>query len=284
MSILNPKIRSQSIGDTQIQYLYYGGDGPDLVFLHATGFLPWMWHPIARALSDSYRIIAPYFCDHRHEEPEDGGLNWMLLADDLCALCGGLGLQRPFLVGHSMGATIMTLANAMHGSIAAKMILFEPIFLPENIYSIPMRVEDHPLASKSIKRLNHWDNPVEARNYLRSRKLFKNWDDEMLDIYINYGMVPGESGGLQLACSPRREAALFMGSTHYNPWPLLGKIECPVLVVEGEESENRQFIDLKKAAGLMQKGRYMMISGAGHLIPMEKPSESLSLIRDFLGD
>ncbi len=277
-----PLIREQRIGDTAIQYLDYPGEGAPLILLHATGFLPWMWHPIARAFAGEYRVLAPYFCDHRDAEPEEGGLAWATLADDLCRFCEALGIDAPFLVGHSMGATVITLANALHGQRARKMILIEPIFLPEQIYSMQLTVDQHPLAAKSIKRRSSWENIDEARAYLHGRALFKNWDDEMLDLYIRHGMVPGEDGGLTLACHPRREASLFMGSVHYNPWPLLEKIPCPVMVVEGGESENRQFINLKRASGLFPNGSYRMVPGAGHLVPMERPQEVIALIREFL--
>lgn len=276
-----PETVSIEIDGAVLQYLYYKGKGPVVVMMHATGFLPWMWHPIARELTDSFSLIAPYFCDHRILEPEDGGISWMLLANDLCRLCEKLGIDRPYLIGHSMGATIMTLADATHGSMARKMILIEPIFLPVDFYKTRITVDQHPLASKSIKRRNGWKDNKEVREYLRSRNLFKNWDDEMLDIYIQFGMKESENGGMQLACAPRREASLFMGGMQYNPWPLLSKVRCPVLVIEGEESENRDFIDLKKAASLFQDGRYLMVPHAGHLIPMEKPVEVLSIIRDF---
>ncbi len=275
-----PEVLTQNIGDADIQYLHYPGDGPVVIMLHATGFLPWMWHPIARELSRGYRVIAPYFCDHRHAEPEEG-VEWMLLADDLCRLCMGLGIERPYLVGHSMGATVMTLAEAIHGPTARALVLIEPIFLPGEIYSMGLTIDQHPLASKSIKRRNQWDGPDEARDYLRSKALFKNWDDEMLDLYVQYGMVPGETGGLNLACHPRREAALFMGSQKHNPWPLLPDVSCPALVVEGGESENRHFIDLKKAASLIPEGRYHLVAGAGHLVPMERPGEVLSFVQEF---
>ncbi len=276
-----PEIRTQNIGDVDVQYLLYEGDGPTIIFLHATGFMPWIWHPIARRLAASYRIIAPYFCDHRERDPEEGGLGWMLLAEDLCSLCTRLRIESPLLVGHSMGATVMTLANATHGSLARKMILIEPIFLPSDFYGMKIKVADHPLASKSIKRKNHWENAESARSYLKSRRLFKNWDDEILDIYITYGMIRGETGGLQLACHPRREASLFMGGLEFNPWPLLPHIHCPVLVVEGEESENRKFIDLQKASTMMPKGEFMRIGGAGHLIPMERPAEITEIITGY---
>jgi pimeloyl-ACP methyl ester carboxylesterase len=205
----------------------------------------------------------------------------MMLADDLCRLCKGLGITEPFLVGHSMGATVMTLAEATFGPVAKGMILIEPIFLPREIYSIGLTIDQHPLASRSIKRKNHWENVNEARTYLRSKALFKNWDEEMLDLYIKYGMVTGETGGLSLACHPRREAALFMGSQKMDPWPLLPEIACPVMVMEGELSENRHFIDLKKAASLIPGGTYRLVEGTGHLVPMEKPDEVTRMMREF---
>lgn len=278
---MEPSVNVCKIGDTEIQYLLYEGGGPTVMMLHATGFLPWLWHPIARGLSGEYRIIAPYFCDHRHAEPEDGGLSWMILAEDLCRFCEEMRIEHPLLVGHSMGATVMTIANAVHGAPAERMVIIEPIFLPEDFYRMKIAVEQHPLASKSIKRRNHWENRDEARKYLRSRALFKNWDDEMLDLYLDHGMVGAGGEGLSLACSPRREASLFMGGMQYDPWPLLPKLVCPVLVVEGEESENRQFIDLKKAVSLMPRGEYASVPGAGHLIPMEKPVETGEIIRKF---
>ncbi|PKN76826.1 MAG: alpha/beta hydrolase [Deltaproteobacteria bacterium HGW-Deltaproteobacteria-10] len=276
-----PSIMKQDIGDAELSYLLYEGDGPTIVLLHATGFLPWLWHPIARELSSDWRIIAPYFCDHRESDPEKGGLSWLVIAEDLANLCKVLRLDRPFMVGHSMGATVITLANGAFGLDTRGLILFEPIFLPEDFYKLQITVDDHPLASKAIRRRDSWSDRNEALTYLRSKVLFKNWDEEMLDLYITYGMKSLDAGGLQLACSPKREASLFMGSVHYNPWPLLSKVACPTLVIEGEDSENRGFIDLKKATQLFAQGEYKLFNGAGHLIPQEQPSESIAIIRSF---
>jgi pimeloyl-ACP methyl ester carboxylesterase len=88
-------------------------------------------------------------------------------------------------------------------------------------------------------------------------------------------------GGLTLACSPEREAAMFMGSSQLDPWPLLSRVPDPMLILEGEQSENRAFIDLKKAAALFPRGRYRMVEGAGHLVPQEKPAETARILREF---
>ena len=202
----------------------------------------------------------------------------MLLAEDLCRLCDRLNIEKPLLVGHSMGATVMTIAEAIHGPKASGMILIEPIFLPRDFYRMQLRLEDHPLASRSIKRRNRWRDPAEVKNDFRRKVLFKNWEEEFLDLYVAYGTVALETGELELACSPEKEASLFMGGMGYDPWPMLPKVTCPVWVIEGEESANRPFVDLPQATSRFPNGTYRLIAGAGHLIPMEKPKEIIELI------
>lgn len=277
-----PAAGTEDIGGVQLSYLHYEGQGPPLIFMHATGFLPWLWHPVARDLSSSFRIIAPHFCDHRESDPDQGGLSWMVLAEDTAALCRRIGIKSAFLVGHSMGATVLTFAAALFGLRALGMVLIEPIFLPSEYYRMQITVEQHPLASKSIRRRNSWKSRDEARDYLLSKSMFRKWDPEMLELYIEHGMKSSVTGALELACSPRKEASLFMGARHYDPWPILSGISCPVLIVEGQLSDNRHFIDLKAAASRFPGGTYRLVENTGHLIPMERPAETAAMIRDFL--
>lgn len=281
MKDYQPFLKSSDIGDASMEYLHYPSDGPDLLLLHATGFLPWLWHPVARSLAGSFNIIVPDLSGHRNREPEDGGIGWDLLAGDLSKLCTVLKIKTPFITGHSMGGTVATLAAAVNDLRPAGMILIEPIFLPETIYGTKMTVEQHPLASKSIQRRSKWASREEASSYLKSKKLFSRWNEEMLELYLEHGMIQDEGGSLTLACSPRKEASLFMGGNAKNPWPLLPGIKCPVLLIEGEKSDNKLFIDLKKAQSLFPDAKYYEVKEAGHLIPMEEPGMITDLIKKF---
>jgi pimeloyl-ACP methyl ester carboxylesterase len=102
----------------------------------------------------------------------------------------------------------------------------------------------------------------------------------MLELYLRHGMS-GEEGGLRLTCSPQRETALYMGGMQYDPWPLLSRISSPVLILEGEKSDNRRFINLDRVRSLIPDCAYHLVGGAGHLIPMEQPREVTRLIREF---
>jgi len=277
-----PLFMMQDIGDVELPYLLYDGHEPTLILIHATGFMPWLWHPIARDLSPSCRIMAPHICDYRNADPENGGLYWETVAQDIAAFCNRKNIENPILVGHSMGATVSTMAHVLHGVKAKGMVLIEPIFLHEDFYRVRISVGEHPLASKALKRKNHWTNPTEAMGYLRSKPLFANWTEEMRELYITHGMRERKGGGLELACSPHTEAALFLGSVHYNIWPLLPKVSCPVLVIEGEKTDSKNYIDLERAVTSIPRASHIIVADAGHLIPMEQPAKITTIIRDFI--
>ena len=275
----------QNIGDADIPYLLY--NGPDehaqnVILLHATGFPPQLWHPVAVKLSQAYRVIALLYCDHREADSKTEAVNWMTLANDLAQICRKLNIEKPFVAGHSMGATVAALSEAACGLDAAALVLIEPIFLIPELYHIPFTVYDHPFASKSIKRIDYWRDEVELRQYLKSRTLFQRWDSDILELYIKYGFKKDQEGGMRLVCSPQREAELFMGGMKYDPWSLFPQIHCPVLVLEGENSENRIYAALEKACSLMPQGSYLRTVDAGHLIPMEKPNEMADIIMDYI--
>lgn len=278
-----PPLKMHDVGNAQLPYLYYEGEPPQILFAHATGFLPWLWHPIIEELAPHHQAWAPYICNYRDCDPERG-LGWDMIARDLISFCSSQNILDNLAVGHSMGATVLTIASALFGLQPRGMILIEPIFLPEEFYLMDIKLKDHPLASQSIKRKNSWKDENAALDYLKSKSLFAGWDEQMLQFYLQYGMEKQAEGDLKLTCAPRNEAALFMGGKTTDPWPLLEKLKCPVLILEGENSTNKEFIDLKKAVSMLREGRYLSIPDAGHLIPMQKPKEVAKIIKEFLAE
>ena len=64
------------------------------------------WTRLAKALEEEYEVIMP---DARGHGRSDGGLRDVTaktLAEDVAALIGALGVERPFVLGHSMGAGV----------------------------------------------------------------------------------------------------------------------------------------------------------------------------------
>lgn len=277
-----PELKKQDVGGADLPYLHYAGGDRQILFAHATGFLPWLWHPIIEEFIPDYSVWAPYICNYRSCNPHEGGLKWNVVAEDLARFCQKQRIEQPLLVGHSMGATVLTIAVAAFGLSPRGMVLIEPIYLPDQFYKMTPSVKDHPLASKSIKRVNHWQNEEEAHAYLKSRSFFSDWDEEILRLYKEFGMEKMSEGDMRLTCTPESEAAMFMGGWCCDPWPLLEKIKCPVLLIEGAKSPNIDFVDLQRAVSMLPQGQYQSVADAGHLIPMQKPAEIAGIVKDFI--
>jgi pimeloyl-ACP methyl ester carboxylesterase len=277
-----PELQRQDVGGAELPFLFYTGGPRQMLFTHATGFLPWLWHPIIENFVPEHSVWAPYICNYRSCDPHEGGLAWNVVAEDLAAFCRARKIEDHLMVGHSMGATVSAMAVGMYGVKPRAMVLIEPIFLPEQFYEMTPSLEAHPLASKSMKRLNHWNSEEEAMSYLKSRSFFSSWDPEILYLYKQFGMEKMTQGDMRLTCTPESEAAMFMGGWCCNPWPLLEKISCPVLVIEGEKSTNIGLVDIQRAVSMLPQGKYGSVADAGHLIPMERPAEIAGIIKEYL--
>src|SRR3989442_1859920 len=67
-----PTDRYVRVGDLRLHYLDFGGDGPPLLFLHATGFPPWLWLPYPRRFAAHHPVLAPDHPGHGHSgQPPD---------------------------------------------------------------------------------------------------------------------------------------------------------------------------------------------------------------------
>lgn len=91
------------VGEHDIHYVE-AGSGQPVVCLHGFGSCAQAWYQQAAALSDRYRVIAYDSVNHGHstnsprDEPEPDR------ADELEGVLLALGIERPILMGNSMGA------------------------------------------------------------------------------------------------------------------------------------------------------------------------------------
>ena len=83
-----------------IYYEEYGA-GPPLVDIHAGTST--IQH--CSAFGARFRVIAPNTRGHGRTANPTGAMSYALLADDIAALIGALGLDRPPIVGYSIGGT-----------------------------------------------------------------------------------------------------------------------------------------------------------------------------------
>ncbi|MEU4999913.1 alpha/beta hydrolase [Streptomyces sp. NPDC021622] len=105
-------------GTTRLHVLDYGGSGTPLLILPGITSPAVTMDFVARELTD---LVRPLVLDVRGRGLSDGGGSYTLeeYAEDAEAVVTGLGLERPVLFGHSMGARIAAV-TAVRGKVALR--------------------------------------------------------------------------------------------------------------------------------------------------------------------
>jgi pimeloyl-ACP methyl ester carboxylesterase len=109
-------------GDLEIA-LTVAGSGPAVVLLHGIGSRGVSWVPVAEELANDYRLVIPDLRGHgASSHPEHG----YLLADyvrDVDAVLTTLGLDRPLIIGHSLGGMVVLQWAIANPAKAAAIVL-----------------------------------------------------------------------------------------------------------------------------------------------------------------
>jgi non-heme chloroperoxidase len=92
------------------------GAGSPLVLVHGVGCSHRDWLPVARRLARRHCVLAWDARGHGRCRPVLGTITLARLAEDLAEMIEQFGLDRPVLVGHSMGALVLMQYLHAHGS------------------------------------------------------------------------------------------------------------------------------------------------------------------------
>src|SRR5262245_2639096 len=98
----------------KIHYTRTGGDRPPVVLNHGSTDNGRCWTPVAKALEADYDVVMPDARGHGMSDAPEGGYDVATRAADLAAFVEALGLARPVVGGHSMGASTTLLFAARY--------------------------------------------------------------------------------------------------------------------------------------------------------------------------
>src|SRR6266516_3189430 len=87
-------------------YFETHGSGRPLILLHGGLGSGEMFGPILAALTERHQVIAPDLQGHGRTADIDRPIDIRLMADDIAALIDHLGLDKPDLVGYSLGGGV----------------------------------------------------------------------------------------------------------------------------------------------------------------------------------
>ncbi len=213
--------------------------------------------------------------------------DWSVFGDDLRAELGRRDLRGIVGVGHSLGAVISLLAVAADPGLFSAVVAVDPLVLTGAHSLFWGAVKAVGLGGRirlvrgARRRRELWSDRGEARKTYSSKKVFASWDSEVLDDYLDAGLVDLPQGGVRLRYPREWEATIFSAAPH-DLWAELRKVSVPTLFVQGEHSDT--FLDAARARVEREvpASRTAVVAESSHFLPMERPSELARVIEEFL--
>lgn len=270
LSPLGPPITVDVPGATLVAEA--GGDGPDVVLLHAGVADRRAWRPLAPYLAD-HRLIA---YDRRgFGETTSDASDYDAIAD-LLAVLDALDVESATLVGNSMGGTLAIDATLAHPGRVAGLVVLAPGWSGGPYGEFEQDMDDVVELFQQIKAADDVGDLDEV-----NRLECQIWLDGPRS---PEGRVGG--GARDLFLDMNRRALDLEGSTgtavsQPDAWDLLPQIGVPVAVIQGDLDEPGS-AEIGAAAAEYMDGEFVLLEGVAHLPTLEMPDRVADVVRDVV--
>ncbi|MFE0135156.1 alpha/beta fold hydrolase [Streptomyces sp. NPDC059037] len=249
-------------GTTRLHVLDYGGDGTPLLILPGITSPAVTMDFVARELTD---LVRPLVLDVRGRGLSDGGGSYTLeeYAEDAEAVVTGLGLERPVLFGHSMGARIAAV-TAVRGKVAPRgTVLGDPPMSGPGLGPYPT-----PLGA-------FLDQLAQARRGTDADEVALSWP--------RWPRREQELRARWLAgCDEEAIAATHRGfetEDFFDWWP---SVPGPTALLYGADSPVVTAAGAGEAARLLPSAVLSEIPDAGHMLFWDNPPAAVAALREAL--
>ena len=263
---------------------------PPVLFLHANGFPARVYRQFLGQLDSPGGIHAI----DRLALHTPVSRNWESITDEVVSEAKALSLP-PIAIGHSVGGYTAMAALTRHPELFSGLIMLEPPILVREkrmvlgLLRLVGLVENFGPAALARRRRDRFDSADQAFQYFRPKSLFRDFSDEGLRDYVEFGLSPNanpsaspdgspNSKGLELSISKEVEHAIFKQA----PWriPRLNN-QVPAWYLRGSHSNVVSARSGRQIARALPKVEYLEAQG-GHLFPLEHPETSAKLVNSLI--
>lgn len=262
-------------GDAAIYY-EIAGEGKPLILLHGYALNGLMWHYQVPEFARRRRVVT---IDLRGFGKSSCGKHWsgQAMADDVAGLINELDLRDCAVIGFSMGGPVaMRLATEQPHRIKWLILASSPLPSAGRSRSkVELKVQARELATLTLHGVDKWADeiglkagPLVDNIFRRNPEARPIWDRMIARHNPDY---------LRSMMTARANAV-----SNVNWRARLPEIACPTLVVAG--AQDARFIDASRYLHRHIAGsKLQIISGAGHMVNLEKPAEFNEAVVEFLG-
>ena len=189
----------------------------------------------------------------------DAGYSIPQLADDVAAFCGELGIEKPVVVGHSLGGMIAVELGGRYPALPSALVLVDP----GPIDPLPATVE---FFREFAEQLEGADGHEIRRAYVHDMGAR---DEELARWIVDH----------MCAVEQPIAAAVIRGVSQWNGREVLARCNVPVLLLRAGLGEDPDVLRLRKIKPDIELG---VTVGAGHFHQLEVPEQVNAMIERFL--
>jgi 3-oxoadipate enol-lactonase len=247
------------------------GEGTPVVLVHGLGLQGGLWNRLCEVLGDGYQVVrVDLRGSPRCRELAPGELSLTRWASDLADVVDGLALDRPVVVGHSLG-----------GAVALRFALDRP-YTPRALVLMCTEADLSNLAPRMHASAERIENEgLEAwlsGSWVANPPFSAGSLERDPSLLAEYRALLAENDAADYVRQCRAIASAESLSER------LDEVVPPTLVIVGSE-DDRTLPDHGRAlADGILRGRVVELAGSGHTVPMEQPEATVQAIETFLAE
>jgi esterase len=275
--VVLPHSEYRQVGALRLRYLDWGRPGlPPMLFLHGGALTAHTWDLCCLSLREEYHCLALDQRGHGDSDWEpEADYSIAAQREDIRGFVDQLGLDRPVLVGQSMGA-INALAFAVH--------------YPERLSALVMIDAGPEMRRPGSRRIREFVSDVAEAPSLdaiieRALAFNPRRDPQILRRSLMHNLRRTPEGGWRWKYDRRRFQNLDREGHLSERRGLaegLARVACPALVVRGGDSDVFHEEDAAHLASRLPRARHLTIPDAGHTVQGDNPKALVAAIRAFL--
>ncbi len=241
-----------------------------IILLHGVTDNGMCWSRVADVLGKDHDLILPDSRGHGFSDAPEMGYGVDDRAADVAELIEALKIERPVLIGHSMGAETAIGVAAIYPQLVRGVVLEDPPWPGRFWGSTPEERSD---------RAQQWGEDIRKQKALSTEALIAQARQQHPTWHVDELRPWAES---------KQQVSPFVANMVLAPrrrWSdYLRQAECPVLLITGDPElgaiVNAQTV--KEADMFWKKGRAVHIPGTGHNIRRDQFDAYIRAVKDFL--
>jgi pimeloyl-ACP methyl ester carboxylesterase len=269
-----------------------------MVLVHGIEDFALALEPLATAFRADYHVVAFDLRGHGDSD-KPGAYTMGHFIADLHAVISQLQLERPILIGHSLGGQIVSQYAGVFPEVPRGVVNIDGM-------GPPMRIPEPDAEEKQLRTREAVEGLLRPRGHGRPMmdledatqvylRFHPRLDPALARRLVELGTEEHPQGGLQYKWDPRIHS-LRLSSTPEIAEERFRWAECPVLLVSAGEVDEfmwrRRGLDpstlrkdpeeIRRRMALFRDADHVEIPGAGHHVHFDAPAELVRVVREFL--